>query len=199
MNNIIIREPTLEDADAFVAAMLRSQSLHYPWVKSPQTLQEFSDYFQRFQQPNQKSYLVCDHSGDIAGVFNISEIVRGLFQNAFLGFYTVADYATKGYMSAGLKLVLEKVFKELALHRLEANIQPENIRSIQLIKNNGFRYEGFSPRYLKINGEWRGHEHWAMTLEDYIRNDPEVLKKDHVDIVPYNSGWPNMALSLIHI
>ena len=53
-NNIIIREPTLEDSDAFVATMLRSQLLHYPWVKSPQTLPEFRDCFQRFQQPNQK-------------------------------------------------------------------------------------------------------------------------------------------------
>lgn len=192
MSAIIIREPRLEDKDAFIAAMQRSQNLHHPWMKAPQTPQEFDDYFQRYQQTNQKSFLVCQ-ANNIVGVFNVSEIVRGLFQNAFLGFYAVADYATKGYMSAGLKLVLEKVFKELALHRLEANIQPENIRSIQLIKNNGFRYEGFSPRYLKINDEWRGHEHWAMTLEDYIRNDPEVLKKDHVDIVPYNSEWPNVA------
>ncbi|HEX4068969.1 MAG TPA: GNAT family N-acetyltransferase [Candidatus Babeliales bacterium] len=190
---LFIREPTLEDEKMFLSAMQRSHSLHHPWVKSPQTPQEFSDYLQRFQQQNQKSFLICDHSGDIAGVFNISEIVRGLFQNAYLGFYAVADFSEKGYMSAGLKLVLEKVFKELALHRLEANIQPENTRSIELVKKNGFRYEGYSPRYLKIDGEWRGHEHWAMTIEDYIRNDADVLKKDHVDIVPYNPEWPTMA------
>ena len=81
---VFIREPTLEDESLFLSAMQRSRSLHHPWVKSPETPQEFSDYFQRFQQPNQKSFLVCGHSGDIAGVFNISEIVRGLFQNAYL-------------------------------------------------------------------------------------------------------------------
>lgn len=193
MNDVIIREPRLDDESAFLSAMQRSQSLHHPWVKSPQTPQEFSDYFQRYQQPNQKSYLVVGEFGDIAGVFNINEIVRGLFQNAYLGFYVVAGFEEKGYMSAGLKLVLDKVFREFALHRLEANIQPNNIRSIQLIKKNGFRYEGFSPRYLKINGEWQGHEHWAVTLEDFVREDADVLKKDHVDIVPYNPEWPNMA------
>src|SRR3990167_1051597 len=190
---LFIRESTLADESLFLSAMQCSRSLHHPWVKSPETPQEFSDYFQRFQQPNQKSFLVCDHSGDIAGVFNISEIVRGLFQNAYLGFYAVANFSEKGYMSAGLKLVLEKVFKELALHRLEANIQSENTRSIELVKKNGFRYEGYSPRYLKIDGEWRGHEHWAITLEDFIRNDADVLKKDHIDIVPYNSEWPTRA------
>lgn len=171
MSSIIIREPTPEDGAMFLEATQRSQSLHHPWVKAPLTYQEFDTYIQRSRQPNQKNYLVCDSSNHILGVFNISEIVRGLFQNAFLGFYALVDYAGKGYMSAGLKLVLEKVFNELALHRLEANIQPENIRSIQLVKKNGFRYEGYSPRYLNINNEWRGHEHWAMTIEDYLIKD----------------------------
>ena len=71
-------------------------------------------------------------------------------------------------MSAGLKLVLKKAFEELDLHRLEANIQPDNFRSINLVKNNGFKKEGFSPRYLKINGEWRDHERWAITHEDFL-------------------------------
>lgn len=193
MSVITIREPKHEDKEVFLSAMQRSQALHHPWVKAPLTSQEFDEYFQRYQQSNQKSFLVYNEEGNIVGVFNVSEIVRGLFQNAYLGFYAVADFAAKGYMSAGLKLVLAKVFRELKLHRIEANIQPENIQSIQLIKKNGFRYEGFSPRYLKINNEWRGHEHWAMTYEDFIRNDADVLKKDHVDIVAYNSEWPTIA------
>jgi GrpB-like predicted nucleotidyltransferase (UPF0157 family)/RimJ/RimL family protein N-acetyltransferase len=192
MSNIIIREPKAEDKEEFISAMKRSQSLHCSWIKAPVTSQEFDEYFQRFQQPNQKSFVVC-HLSNIVGVFNVSEIVRGLFQNAYLGFYAVAEYAGKGYMSAGLKLVLNKVFNEMELHRLEANIQPENTLSIQLVKKNGFRYEGFSPRYLKINNEWRGHEHWAMTFEDFIRDSKDVLAKDHVELVSYNSSWPNEA------
>lgn len=85
MNEIVIREPNIEDKAAFLAAMQCSQSLHHPWVKAPLTSQEFDEYFQRYQQSNQKSFLVCQ-GNDIAGVFNISEIVRGLFQNAYLGF-----------------------------------------------------------------------------------------------------------------
>lgn len=198
MTNIIIREPTIDDKDAFVEAMQRSQSLHHPWVKAPVSPQEFNAYIECYQQPNQKSFLACDHAGNIVGVFNISEIVRGLFQNAYLGFYAVADYAGKGYMSTALKLVLNKVFNELALHRLEANIQPDNTQSIQLIKHNGFRYEGFSPRYLKINDQWCGHEHWAMTVEDFIMNNKEVLDKDQIEIVSYNQEWPNQAQAEIN-
>ena len=193
MNEVVIREPKIEDKEKFIAAMQRSKLLHHPWINAPTTDQEFDNYLQRYQQPNQKSFLVCDAAGNITGVFNISEMVHGLFQNAFLGFYVVADYAGKGYMSAGLKLVLAKVFNELKLHRIEANIQPENLRSIQLIKKNRFRYEGFSPRYLKIDNEWRGHEHWAKTYEDFIVDTKEVLAKDHVEIIPYNPEWPHQA------
>ncbi|KTC72559.1 multifunctional nucleotidyltransferase/glutamate rich protein GrpB/ribosomal protein alanine acetyltransferase [Legionella birminghamensis] len=193
MEDIIIREPEIEDKQSFLQAMQHSQSFHYPWVTPPLTAKEYDDFFLRTLKSNQKSFFVCNRSNDLLGVFNITEIVRGLFQNAYLGFYSVADYTGKGYMSVGLKLVLHQVFNELKLHRLEANIQPDNRRSIQLVKNNGFRYEGFSPRYLKINNEWRGHEHWAITVEDYIAESPEILKKDHVTLEPYNPEWPSLA------
>lgn len=190
---VYIREVAYNDKEAFIAAVQRSKDLHYPWVKAPSTSEEFDEYFTRFQQINQKSFLVCDGSGNIAGVFNISEIVRGPFQNAYLGFLAMADYAGKNYMNEGLKLVLATVFGEMELHRIEANIQPENIRSIQLVKKNGFRYEGYSPRYLKINDVWRGMEHWAITAEDFMVDDPHVLKKDNIDVVSYDEAWPGMA------
>lgn len=191
-NEIVIREPKMEDKATFIDAMQRSQSLHYPWVSAPISPQAFDEYLQRYQQPNQKSFLVF-RDIDLVGVFNISEIVRGIFQNAYLGFYAVAKYSNQGYMSAGLKLVLKKVFNELELHRIEANIQPKNTASIHLVKSNGFRCEGFSPRYLKINNIWCGHEHWALTAEDVRVKDKEVVAKDYVEIVPYNPEWPKQA------
>src|SRR4029078_444824 len=121
---------------------------------APQTKEEFDKYFQRSQQVNQKSFLACDVTGNIVGVFNINEIVLGVLQSGYLGFYSVSNYAGQGYMSRALKLVLKNIFETLNLHRIEANIQPTNIRSINLIKSNGFFKEGFSPRYLKINGVW---------------------------------------------
>jgi RimJ/RimL family protein N-acetyltransferase len=167
---VSIRELSLEDANEFIAAMRDSRFFHSPWVKAPYTQEEFNTYYQRSQQDNQRSLLICNHAGTIVGVFNISEIVRGFFQNAYLGFYAVANYAGHGYMSSGLKLVLQTVFEEMKLHRLEANIQPDNTSSIHLVRNNGFRKEGYSPRYLNINGVWRDHERWAITIEDWQQN-----------------------------
>jgi ribosomal-protein-alanine N-acetyltransferase len=69
-------------------------------------------------------------------------------------------------MREGLELVLRHGFETIRLHRLEANIQPENTRSIALVRSAGFRLEGLSLRYLKIGGRWRDHERWAITTED---------------------------------
>ena len=73
-----------------------------------------------------------------------------------------------------LKLVMNKAFTELGLHRLEANIQPDNNDSIILVKHNGFRKEGFSPRYLRINDKWSDHERWAITKEDWLQHHSPV-------------------------
>jgi [ribosomal protein S5]-alanine N-acetyltransferase len=69
-------------------------------------------------------------------------------------------------MSAGIRAAIAKAFGTLRLHRLEANIQPDNDASRRLVRRLGFRLEGYSPRYLKIGGKWRDHERWALTAEE---------------------------------
>jgi ribosomal-protein-alanine N-acetyltransferase len=66
--------------------------------------------------------------------------------------------------------MLRYAFKQLKLHRLEANIQPGNLASIALIKRAGFVREGYSRRYLKICGQWRDHERWAILSEDWKKS-----------------------------
>jgi ribosomal-protein-alanine N-acetyltransferase len=70
-------------------------------------------------------------------------------------------------MREGLHLVIDRCFDDLRLHRLEANIQPSNERSIALVRGLGFRKEGLSRRYLKIGGRWRDHERWALLVDEW--------------------------------
>jgi ribosomal-protein-alanine N-acetyltransferase len=98
----------------------------------------------------------------MVGMFNISNMVLGPFRSAFLGYYAFAGHQGQGLMSEGLRAVVRHAFTSLKLHRLEANIQPDNASSIALVQACGFSLEGYSPRYLKVGGRWRDHERWAI-------------------------------------
>jgi ribosomal-protein-alanine N-acetyltransferase len=100
-------------------------------------------------------------------VVNINEIVMWAFRSGYLGYFIFEEYAGKGYMTEGIRLVIKHAFNRLKLHRLEANIQPDNQDSLKLAKRLGFTKEGYSPRYLKIAGRWRDHERWAILKEDW--------------------------------
>ena len=101
------------------------------------------------------------------GSINVSEIVRGNFRSAYLGYQIAAPFAGQGYMTEALQLALRFAFRELGLHRVEANVQPGNAASIALVRRAGFTQEGFSRRYIKIGGRWRDHERWALLREDW--------------------------------
>jgi ribosomal-protein-alanine N-acetyltransferase len=148
---------------AFLDAVRRSRALHRSWVSPPGTPKAFARYLKRASDETHRAFLVILRStGDIVGVINVNEIIRGHFQSAFLGYYSFLPHAGQGLMREGLQLVLQYAFGALKLHRLEANIQPGNRPSIALAQKCGFIKEGLSRRYLKIRGRWADHERWAI-------------------------------------
>jgi [ribosomal protein S5]-alanine N-acetyltransferase len=165
---VTIRPPTRGDGPAFLAAAHRSRSLHYPWVSPPATTKAFASYVERAGSESHRGFLVIHRdTGDLVGVINLNNLIRGAFHNAFLGYYSFLPHAGRGLMCEGMQLVLRHAFGKLKLHRLEANIQPGNRASIALVRKCGFIREGFSPRYLKILGRWKDHERWVISSEDF--------------------------------
>jgi ribosomal-protein-alanine N-acetyltransferase len=165
----MIRHPKAEDAQAFIAAVKRSGDVHGPWInRKALTAKEFSTYLERYKSDRHCGFFVIEKkSGAIVGVINVNDIIRGALQSASLGYYAFAPYAGRGLMFEGLKRVVRHAFTKLKLHRLEANIQPANRRSIALAKKCGFVREGLSRRFVKVRGHWRDHERWALLAEDY--------------------------------
>ena len=176
---VYVRPPRRGDSKAFLAAVAASRALHRGWVAPPGTAARYAAYVARFAGPKSQrpasathaGLLVCRVADDaLVGVFNFSEIVRGSFHSAYLGYYGFAPLASRGYMSEGMALALDVAFRKLRLHRVEVNIQPANASSIALVRKAGFAREGYARRYLKIAGRWRDHERWAMLAEDWRRS-----------------------------
>ena len=160
---IYLRPPGPDDETAFIEAVRESHAIHDPWVSSPDSPEAFRAYLERMAQPNHRAFLVClSDTGEIAGVVNITHIVPEPFSSGYLSYYVFAGHERRGLMREGLNAVLTHAFNGLRLHRLEANIQPGNEASIALVRSVGFSREGYSPRYLKVGGEWRDHERWAI-------------------------------------
>jgi [ribosomal protein S5]-alanine N-acetyltransferase len=163
-----VRRGRSGDAAEFTALMRESRELHQPWSFPPVREEEFTALVDRARADDFELFLLCRRGdGRILGFFNLSQIFRGPFLNAYLGYAVGQPHSGCGYMGEGIQLVLKHSFGPLGLHRIEANIQPGNEPSIALAKRAGFRLEGFSPRYLKIDGRWRDHERWAILAEEW--------------------------------
>jgi [ribosomal protein S5]-alanine N-acetyltransferase len=170
-SRVELRDLVLADRDAFLEMVRESRDLHRPWTYPPERPDQFNDLVSRTGRDD----FVClaavlADNGELVGIFTVSQIVRGYFQSAYLGYYANARHAGKGLMAEAMALVLDHAFGPLALHRLEANIQPGNAPSIALARGAGFRLEGYSPRYLLIGGRWRDHERYAITADEHAQN-----------------------------
>jgi ribosomal-protein-alanine N-acetyltransferase len=190
-DRVFIRHPAPEDQAPFVAAARRSRRLHGPWVQAPDTPEAFDGYLRRARRADNACFVICRTEDDaIAGVVNVSAIVRGPFQSGFLGYYAFTPHARKGYLREGLELTVRYAFDALDLHRLEANVRPENVASVQLIRSLGFEPRARSPRYLFLDGQWRDHVGYvrlrepgspvfgasgAVTLHDVMTEDRRAL------------------------
>jgi len=168
MSSIQLSPVIRADAADLIAANRANQDYHLPWVRSFTDRAGFDSWLGRcLTGPNVGLVARERDSGRVVGVVNISEIVVGAFQSAYLSYYGMSSFSRKGLMTEALRAAVDHAFDDLGLHRLEANIQPENEASIALVRRLGFQKEGFSPRYLRINGEWRDHERWAL-LSDML-------------------------------
>jgi ribosomal-protein-alanine N-acetyltransferase len=156
-----------DDEAAFLDAVCRSRSLFGGWVAPPDSSEKFASHLSKYSTDRCYSFLAKAADGSLIGCINLNEIVRGAFQSAYLGYYAFEPNQGKGLMKEAMSSVISHAFKKLGLHRLEANVQPGNSRSIGLVKSLGFRLEGYSPRYLKIGGEWTDHERYAITSEEW--------------------------------
>lgn len=156
------------DRSTFLAVTRASRDLHRPWVFPPTTEVTYRRWIGELATGRHERLLLWRNADEaLLAYFGLNGIFRGAYLGAFLGYWVNAEHAGEGYMTMGLKLVLDHAFRRLRLHRIEANIQPDNRCSIALVRRVGFRKEGFSPRYLKIAGHWRDHERWAITAEEW--------------------------------
>ena len=105
-------------------------------------------------------------NGVLQGRISVSGIIRGIWQNGFVGYSIAGTRESKGYMTEALRRVVRYGFEDLLLHRLQASIIPRNTASQRVLEKCNFRYEGRALRYLKIQEVWEDHDLFAITADE---------------------------------
>ncbi len=174
-HRLILRIALPEMVDEILDFRIRNRTFLEPWLPR-QHEHAFERDFNLTHLRNErnewidgKSYrfmvTLKEKPEQIIGDIRFSNVVRGAFLNAYLGYLQDEQHCGKGYMFEALNKAIWYMFAVEELHRVEANIMPHNTPSIKLVKRLGFMEVGRSPRYLQINGVWEDHLHFALLNE----------------------------------
>ncbi|MCU1658003.1 MAG: rimJ [Pseudonocardiales bacterium] len=106
------------------------------------------------------------YGGRLVGQMNVSNVVHGVLRSCTVGYWVDRDVAGRGVVPTALALVIDHCFAQVGLHRIEVDIRPENTASLRVVEKLGLRREGYYERYLDIDGAWRDHVAFAVTVEE---------------------------------
>jgi ribosomal-protein-alanine N-acetyltransferase len=109
---------------------------------------------------------VVTYQGAFAGQLTVGAVVWGSARSAQIGYWIDRLVAGRGVMPTAVAMAVDHCFFTVGLHRVEANIRPENTASRRVVEKLGFREEGIRRRQLHIDGAWRDHICYALTVED---------------------------------
>ena len=165
---LVLRVPTPEDAEAMARFASENRDHFAPWdpVRSEDFFtvgywrRELERVVEQARAGTSIRFVLLPRRSDhlsILGHCTFSNIVRGSFQAAYLGYGLDARAVGRGLMEEALRAAIQYCFDELNLHRIMANYMPTNERSGRLLRKLGFVPEGYARDYLLLAGSWQDH------------------------------------------
>jgi ribosomal-protein-alanine N-acetyltransferase len=170
--DIAIRPIRLKDARALERELLENRTWLRKWeATNPVGPMSFDVRASiRHLQSNARAGLglpfIIEHRGELAGQLNVSSISYGSVSMATIGYWVSERFAGMGLTPTAVALATDHCFFTVGLHRMEICIRPENEPSLRVVEKLGFRYEGLRRRFIHINGDWRDHFCFALTVEE---------------------------------
>jgi ribosomal-protein-alanine N-acetyltransferase len=178
---LILRPPRTSDAKALSIAMRDNAEHLAPWLPSGACApaarkvrvlaEKIAEQRKLWRLDHGYALLVFEKGNEraVIGRAQINAIVRGVFQNAYLGYWIAASKQGQGLMTEAVRGAVSWAFSSVGLHRVQAAVIPRNAGSLRVLEKVGFRREGLAERYLKIAGRWQDHVIWAVTAEEFDR------------------------------
>jgi ribosomal-protein-alanine N-acetyltransferase len=190
---VTLRAPRLRDARVWSEVRLRNRGWLEPW--EPTSAYGWDERNSTAAWPQLNSALrkagrvgsmlpfVILYGGRLCGQMNVSNIVRGAQCSCTIGYWVDGAVAGRGIVPTALALVIDHCFRAAGLHRVEIDIRPENVASLRVVEKLGLRREGYYERYLDIDGAWRDHVAFAVTIEE-CKNAPMLSRLGRLPLPP---------------
>jgi ribosomal-protein-alanine N-acetyltransferase len=174
---VSLRPLRLADAPAWARLRATNRDWLRPWEATPaggrsspaEDLGSFLAAFRHLRRQARRGTAMpfaVTYDGVLAGQVTVFQIVRGSLNAGVVSYWVDERLAGRGVIPTALALVVDHCFTVVGLHRLEANIRPENIASRRVVAKLGFREEGVRERFLHIDGAYRDHICYALTAEE---------------------------------
>jgi [ribosomal protein S5]-alanine N-acetyltransferase len=173
---LVLRPPKLRDARVWSEIRLRNEHWLEQWEpSSPHSWEErnsvgawpalHSALRTSARKGMMLPFMIC-YGGRVVGQINVSNIVHGALRSCTVGYWVDGAMAGRNITPTALAMVIDHCFGAVGLHRVEVDIRPENRASLRVVEKLGLRQEGFYQRFLDIDGAWRDHVAFAITVEE---------------------------------
>lgn len=173
---IILRAPRLRDARVWSEIRLRNETWLKPWEptaahswRERNSVGAWAPLNSALRTSARRGtmlpFMIC-YGGRLVGQMNISNVVHGALRSCTVGYWVDGAIAGRGITPTALAIAIDHCFSAVGLHRVEVDIRPENLPSLRVVQKLGLRREGFYERFLDIDGDWRDHVAFAITVEE---------------------------------
>jgi ribosomal-protein-alanine N-acetyltransferase len=173
---VLLRPPRRRDARSWSGVRIRNEQWLRPWEpssplswterNSPSAWRPLRSALCRAARAGTMLPFVVVYGGRLAGQVNVSNIVQGVLRSCTIGYWVDGELAGRGITPTAVALAIDHCFGRAGLHRVEIDIRPENAASLRVVEKLGLRREGYYERFLDIDGAWRDHVAFAVTVEE---------------------------------
>jgi len=173
---VVLRAPRLRDGRAWSEIRLRNEMWLNKWEpSSPHGWAErnaltawppLASALRKAGRSGSMLPFVIAYGGRLVGQVNVSNVVHGALRSCTIGYWVDVSVAGRLIVPTAVALTIDHCFTAVGLHRVEIDIRPENTASLRVVDKLGMRREGYYERYLDIDGDWRDHIAFAVTVEE---------------------------------
>ena len=170
---VVVRGITLRDWKALEKALGNNRPWLQPWEAThpvipakPEDTKTSIRHLLQYAKAGTVLPMVLEADNQLIGQLNVSQITYGSLSSASLGYWIIPAFAGRGIMPVAVAMVVDHLFFEMGLHRVEVCIRPENTASLRIVEKLGFRFEGLRRNFIHIDRKWRDHYCFALVVDE---------------------------------